>query len=68
MDMTFEQAEALLAPPRRAELARAVCGAGAWPAALTDADRAFAFGLSLYLEYGDRAAAEAYWKDCAERG
>lgn len=68
MELTFEQAEAMLAPERRAALARAVCGEGGWPDALTDADRAFAFGLSLYLEYGDRAAAEAYWKDGAERG
>lgn len=60
--MTFEQAEAQLTPARRADLARAVCGEGAWPDALTEADREFAFGVSLYLEYGDRAAAEAYWK------
>lgn len=60
--MTFEQAEALLAPARRAAIARAVCGEGVWPETLDEADRTFAFGLSTYLEYEDRASAEAYWK------
>ena len=59
--MTFEQAEACVTPVRRAAIARAVGGEGEWPDALTEAEREFAFGLSAYLEYEDRAAVEAYF-------
>lgn len=60
--MTFEQAEACVTPVRRAAIARAVCGEGEWPDPLTEEEREFAFGLSLYLEYEDRAAVEAYFR------
>ena len=60
--MTFEQAEEKVAPARRAAIARAVCGESDWPDPLTEEEREFAFGLSLYLEYGDRPAVEAYFR------
>ena len=58
--MTFEQADAQLSHPRKAQLAALVKAGGALPDALSEAERAFCFGLYVYLEYEDGGALDAY--------
>lgn len=49
--LTFEQAEALLTPEQRSELARCMLERTPLPEALSDAQRTFYFGLSILCEY-----------------
>lgn len=51
MDMTFEEAEALLTPAQRDELARCVLEDAALPSPLSKAQHVFCFGLSVLCEY-----------------
>ena len=59
MMQTFEEAEAALAPARRQELARCVLeGTETLPEALSEAEKAYLFGLSVFLEYELRSEVE----------
>ncbi len=59
--LTFEEAEAMLTPERRSELARCMLDSNAaMPADLTEAERTFFFGLSIFCEYESRDEVEAY--------
>lgn len=59
--MTFEEAEALLTPERRSDLARCMLDPdAAMPADLNEAERTFFFGLSIFCEYESRDEVEAY--------
>ena len=60
MKKTFEQAAAALAPGRAAFLARQIWDRTPLPSGLTEDEKTFCFGLSLFEEYGDRDAIRAW--------
>lgn len=58
--LSFEQAEALLTPEQRSELARCLLQDAPLPEPLSDAQRTFFMGLSVLCEYELRSDVEAY--------
>ncbi len=58
--LTFEQAEALLTPQQRSELAHCMLEHTPLPDFLTDAQRTFYFGLSVLCEYEAKEEVERY--------
>lgn len=58
--MTFEQAEQLLSPQQRSELASCVLERQPLPAEMSEAQRTFCYGLVVYCEYESRSEVEAY--------
>lgn len=58
--MTFEETLPLLSAPRKQQLACCVRDNIPLPQPLTDTERAFCFGLSLFLAYDDPAGLDEY--------
>ncbi len=58
--LTFEQAEAMLTPQQRSELARVVLEDALLPDAMSEEQRVFCMGLEAYCEYECRADVEKY--------
>lgn len=59
--LTFEQAEALLTPQQRSEMARVVLeDAALLPKEMSEAQRVFCMGLEAYCEYECRADVTKY--------
>lgn len=63
MKKTFEQAAAALGPDRTSRLARLVWERIPLPSDLTEDEKTFCFGLSLFEEYEDRDAIRAWLKE-----
>ncbi len=61
MELNFEQAEAMLEPQRRAELAKLMWDGAALPQVLTPAEKVFVFGLYTFIEYEDKDKLKAYF-------
>lgn len=62
MELTFEQAEARLTPARRAQLARLMWEDAPLPQDLSEAEKAFCFGLYVYEEYEQREILRSYFE------
>ncbi|WP_367924801.1 hypothetical protein [uncultured Ruthenibacterium sp.] len=60
MTKTFEQAAAALEPKRSAQLAQWIWDHVPLPQNLSEDEKIFCFGLSLFEEYGDRDAIRAW--------
>ena len=60
MNKSFEQAAAALRPQKTAQLARLIWERRPLPANLTEDEKIFCLGLSLYEEYEDRDAIRAW--------
>ncbi len=58
--LSFEQAEALLTPEQRSELAHCLLEDAPLPEPVSDAQRTFFMGLSVLCEYELRSDVEAY--------
>ncbi len=58
--LTFEQAEAMLTPQQRSELARVVLEDTVLPNEMSEAQRVFCMGLEAYCEYECRADVTKY--------
>ncbi len=58
--LTFEQAEAMLTPQQRSELAHVVLEDTVLPNEMSEAQRVFCMGLEAYCEYECRADVTKY--------
>lgn len=61
MEMSFEQAEAMLTAPQKERLARLMWDGADLPQDLSNAEKVFCFGLYVFCEYEDRDELKKYF-------